>query len=81
MFWLQFAEAQRKGQISAILEGFGKVRTLFPETEQQQRYIGEARRHIREYVEASGAFPAEFIDQAGEYLFEELSRGGPFAVS
>jgi len=81
VFWMQFADAERKQQISAVLEGFGKIRTLFPEIERQQRYIGEARRHIAEYVEASRAFPPELVDEAGEYLFEELTRGGPFAVS
>ena len=81
VFWHQFADVKRKEQIAAVLEGFGTIRELFPETEKQRRYIAETQQYVRQYVDGTRAFDAVLIDQAGEYLFEELTRGGAFVIS
>ena len=81
VFWFQFADAEKKAMIAAKLAGFGTIRQLFPNTEKQNQYIAELQQLIRQYVERTGLFPAYLADPAGEYLFEELTRGGPLVIS
>ncbi len=81
VFWFRFADEAHKEMITAKLRGFGTVKELFPETEAQNLYVAELQGLIREYVQASGTCPQTLVDEAGRYLFEELTRDGKFVVS
>ncbi|KKK67909.1 hypothetical protein LCGC14_2949360, partial [marine sediment metagenome] len=81
VFWFQFSDQSRRELITAKLKGFGSIKELFPDTEVQQKYVAELQQLICEYVENVGAFPEELAEQAGRYLFEELTRGDRFVIS
>jgi hypothetical protein len=81
VFWFRFADEANKEMITAKLRGFGTVKELFPETEAQSQYVAELQELIREYVQAAGTFPETLVDEAGQHLFEELTRDGTFVVS
>jgi ATPase involved in DNA repair/ATPase family associated with various cellular activities (AAA) len=81
MFWHQFADGEAKALLVAKLRGVGAVRELFPQTRSQRQYSEELARLISDYVRSSGLFSAELVGEAGEYLFEELTRGEGFSFS
>ncbi|NLE37903.1 MAG: AAA family ATPase, partial [Pirellulaceae bacterium] len=81
VFWMQYADGRAKRTAAAAMKGFGAVREVFPATEQQRQYVADMRRLIADYVGDGSRFAPELIDEAGEYLFEELTRGGQFVVS
>lgn len=81
VFWHQFDDAPRKQLLTARLAGFGAIRELFPETDSQQTYVAELQQLLREYVAEHPVFPESLVEQAGEYLFEELIRGDSFVTS
>ncbi len=81
VFWFQFSDQAKKELIAAKLNGFGTIQALFPGTEAQNQYVAELRQLIGQYVEATGMFPDMLVDQAGEYLFEELAGGSQFVIS
>ncbi|NQT38088.1 MAG: DNA repair ATPase [Planctomycetes bacterium] len=81
LFWFQFEDAPRKDFIAGKLKGFGSIRELFPETETQTQYIGELRELIGGYVSRQDTFAEHLVDQAAEYLFEELTGEARFVIS
>ncbi|HBO43174.1 MAG TPA: AAA family ATPase, partial [Planctomycetaceae bacterium] len=81
VFWMQYADGRAKRTAAAAMKGFGAIREVFPATEQQRHYIADMRRLVGDYVGGGAIFDPELVDEAGEYLFEELTRGGQFVVS
>jgi hypothetical protein len=82
VFWLQVSDEGQKRLLLAKLGGFGKVKTLFPDTGAQKQYVAELEGLIRQYLQSGESFPEELAEQAAEYLFEELTREGEgFVIS
>jgi energy-converting hydrogenase A subunit M len=84
-FWAEFGDAERRALVAGQMRGFGRVRELFPDAATQARYIGECRRLVGEFArreaDADSDVSEELIDQAGEYLFEELANGAESLVT
>ncbi len=94
-FWSQMADGPQKNLIAAKLKGLGAVRGLFPTSNGDEHYSIEVRDLIRvsgpfrievrdlirDYVDKSRLFAADDVQQAAEYLAEELAGEGRFAIS
>jgi MoxR-like ATPase len=81
VFWDEFLDTRRKNFLSAKLQGVGTIARAFPDSEARALYVSELRTLLDELLTETGLFPESFADEAAEYLFDELVRGGDFAVS
>ncbi|NLY03027.1 MAG: AAA family ATPase [Rhodopirellula sp.] len=80
-FWSQLPDGPDKELIAAKRRGVGAIRGLFPSSNGDEHQSGEIADLIRDYVGATRLFPAEHVEQAAEYLAEELAGAGQFSIS
>lgn len=57
------------------------VRELFPGSNHKGIYLGELRSTLAKFIDASGLFSHDLLDQAAEYFYYELSTPGSFVIS
>ena len=74
LYWNHFVERKSKVLVEAKLKGFGDVSALFPDVSRQRDYIRELRDRIAGFVQETGVSDDRFVDEAGEYLFFELTQ-------
>jgi hypothetical protein len=73
VFWLTRGDNAERALLRAQLVGFGAVRRLFPEAQKQQLYIYRAQSLLRDFVQQHKAFDAALVEQAGSYLYSQLT--------
>ncbi|MEM9348446.1 MAG: DNA repair ATPase [Planctomycetota bacterium] len=73
MFWLTRGDNAERALLRAQLVGFGAVRRLFPEAQKQQLYIHRAQSLLKAFAMDHPAFDAALVEQAGSYLFHQLT--------
>ena len=78
VYWEHFADESIKTHIEAKLAGIGAIDDIFTGGVGEAVYINELKSLLTTFVEEHALFDASFIDEAAEYLFEELTgeRGG-----
>jgi hypothetical protein len=82
LYWHQVPENQAKEHLRAQLAGVGAVLEAFPGYDTtRQGYVHELHSHLEACVEGNGLFTPELLDDAAEYLFEELISGAEFRTS
>ncbi len=79
VFWRD--QAAKNPFLAAKLEGFRLRNQLFPGREKPDTYIAELQSLIRQFNETSGLFPVEQAQEAGEYLFHDLTTHEHFVTS
>jgi len=90
-FWLAHAAPKPDGPdgegaarwelLRARIEGFGAVRTLFPNHRDKGAYLEELEGMLAAFATMTGLFPAALAEEGAEYLFEELCLGHGFTWS
>lgn len=81
VYWHRFCPAETKTLWTAKLNGFAERNKLFPGDPTQQNYIASLRDLVSEFVAQTKLYPAEIANEAGEYLFNELTTGEAVSVS
>jgi hypothetical protein len=78
--WLHKDEAERKKHLTAKLRGAGAVTKAFPGVDVAETYVAELRPLVAAFVQRTKLFAESVVEQAAEYLFEELSQHEHFAL-
>ncbi|MCP5519365.1 MAG: DNA repair ATPase [Verrucomicrobiales bacterium] len=81
VFWHRFCPAEVKSLWTHKLAAFAERNRLFPGDPTQRDYIAALAHRLAEFANRTGLFPAALAGEAGDYLFHELTSGGPFVVS
>jgi len=81
VFWHKFCPDADRKLWAAKLEGFAARNALFPGDPTQRDYIGALRGMIGQFIADTSLFPEEDAEDAGAYLFYEITAGKDFAVS
>lgn len=79
VFWSR--HAKKDPVLAAKLKGFGVRNQLFPGQGTQEFYIRELQKLIRAFCEETELFDADMAEDAGEYLFYDLTNNDWFVVS
>ncbi|MFT4586168.1 MAG: MoxR-like ATPase [Candidatus Binatia bacterium] len=79
VFWSE--HAKKDPVLAAKLKGFGVRNQLFPGQETQNFYIQELQALIRAFCEETKLFDVDVAEDAGEYLFYDLTNNDWFVVS
>ena len=80
LYWHTFGDRKSKALMTARLAGVGAVVRVFNDVEGKADYISEISFWLTEFVDESRLFGDEYVSEAAEYLFAELTSGGQFAV-
>ena len=82
LYWRQAPETPDKALLQAQLAGLGMVlRTFSGEGATRHDYVRELRTYMATGLDNSEQLPPDMLDDAAEYLFDELVAGGAFCVS
>ena len=81
VYWHRFCPEEVRALWSAKLRSFGAKNKLFPGVEVNETYVVRLRDLLQSFVEQEHLFPAEVVEEAGEYLFHQLCHGDGFVVS
>ena len=68
-------------QVAARIRGVAPAAELFAGSAPAATYLVELTAAIADFVRSTGLFSQELVDEAAEYLFEQLAAGGQFIVS
>ena len=80
LYWHSFGDKKSKTLMTARLAGVGAIVRVFNNVEGRADYISEIRTWLTDFVIESRLFSEEYVSEAAEYLFAELTTGGQFAV-
>jgi hypothetical protein len=81
VFWSRFCPAETRTLWTAKLKAFGERNRLFPGDPVQQDYVTALQKLIGEFLKTQPLYPEALANEAGEYLFHELSDGESFTVT
>ena len=81
LYWEYFCDPETKALFASKLTGFGRIMQVFPQTGQQQYYVNELQNQLSQFVLQQSYFDQALIQEAAEYLFQELVRGEAFVIS
>ncbi|MFT5091779.1 MAG: hypothetical protein ACI93T_000593 [Porticoccaceae bacterium] len=80
LYWYSFGDKKSKTLMTARLAGVGAIFRVFNDVEGKADYISEISSWLTGFVDESKLFSEEYVSEAAEYLFAELTTGGQFAV-
>ena len=80
-FWNYFLPKKEQEQYNLNLKGAGAVLQVFPDSSEFSATIHKLTKHIADFVEQTQVFDPAVCEEAGEYLFYEISRGDSFILS
>ena len=80
LYWYSFGDKKSKTLMTARLAGVGAIVRVFNDVEGKADYISEISSWLTGFVDESKLFSEEYVSEAAEYLFAELTTGGQFAV-
>lgn len=81
VYWTRFCPAEVRALWTAKLKSFGERNRIFPGDPVQQDYLVALQGLLRGFLESRPLYPKGLADEAGEYLFHELSGGGTFTLT
>lgn len=81
LFWHHFGDKKQKSLMGARLAGVGAIVRAFDDVEGRAVYVRELRDWLAGFVNESGLSDSEYVDEAAEYLFSELTSNAEFSVS
>ena len=79
-YWHQHASDQTKDSLHDRLKGVGSILQIFPDTHEFDSLIGEVQEYIRAFIQETGLFGEHHTEQAGEYLFHQISQSDQFVI-
>ena len=80
LYWHSFGDKKSKALMTARLAGVGAIVRVFNDVAGKADYISEINLWLTEFAGESRLFRDEYVSEAAEYLFAELTTGGQFAV-
>ena len=81
-YWYKiFIDKEKKNEITHQLKGIAAIMEAFPSTKENIEIIKQLSQLIYSFVEATGLFQPEHVDDAAEYLFYELTKGDSFVIN
>lgn len=80
LYWHAFGDKKSKALMTARLAGVGAIVKVFNDVEGRAGYILEISSWLKEFVDESSLCEEEYVSEAADYLFSELTTGGQFAV-
>jgi hypothetical protein len=81
LFWHSFCERKTRTLIAAKLDGIGAIAEVFEAVSGRESFVAELRELLAAFVVEHPLFEEDFVEEAAEYLYCELTTGGDFAVS
>ena len=81
LYWEYFGETAQKGLLQSRLSGVGTIAQLFPGSAEQQQYVAVIEPLLSEFAQQTGLFSDDYVNQAANYLFEELTVRKQFIIS
>ncbi|MCB9233485.1 MAG: DNA repair ATPase [Bacteroidia bacterium] len=81
LYWQKFADEKRKINLSHRLKGIGYILQAFPNSKEFGALIADLQAEVKTFIEETKLFKLVSCNEAGEYLFHELSRGDAFVIS
>ncbi|MFW5798815.1 MAG: AAA family ATPase, partial [Planctomycetota bacterium] len=75
VFWKQLEDGPDKAVLAAKVRGIGSLQELFASAAARSRYVDELRRGLSQFVETTGIFEPTLVEEAAQYLFDELAEG------
>jgi hypothetical protein len=80
LYWHSFGDKKSKTLMTARLAGVGTIVQVFDDVKGKSNYVSEVSSWLTDFVETFQLFGEEYVSEAAEYLFAELTSGGHFAV-
>jgi len=80
VFWKLSENNEGKQLLNAKIKSMGQASKLFGGSDKQENYIEEIADSLSEFIETTGLFGADLIDEAAEYLFYELAADNEFII-
>ena len=81
LYWEYFGDNVQKSLLQSRLSGVGTIAQLFPSSAEQQQYVAVIEPMLTEFVTSTGMFSEDYVNQAANYLFEELTVSHQFVIS
>lgn len=81
VYWLGFAPEEKKEVLNSRLKGMGYILQVFPDSREFGDLIAHLQEGIRDFCANSHLFDPQLAEEAGEYLFQEISRTDEFVIS
>lgn len=80
LYWKVYLDEERKSVLNNQLKGAGLILQVFPETHEFDALIEDLQDDILAFIQETELFDPEAIEDAGTYLFYEISRGDEFVI-
>lgn len=81
VYWHRFCPADVRTLWAHKLVAFAERNRLFPGDPTQRDYVAQLAQLLKAFAESTGLFSPVLADEAGDYLFHQLTAGGPFVLS
>ncbi|WP_020538637.1 DNA repair ATPase [Lewinella cohaerens] len=81
VWWMQFAQNDRKAELEQQLESAGTILKVFPSTKEFAYLKEDLVTELEQFLTAHKLFPTYLTKRAAAYLFSELTNGGSISVS
>ena len=81
LYWLGFTPEEKKEVLNSRLKGIGYILQVFPDTREFGDLIADLQEVIREFCQRKKLFEEQWAEEAGEYLFREISQADDFIIS
>ncbi len=81
VYWQNFIDGEQRDLLAGRLNGIGEMLKLFPSARTHRTYVKDLQQLLHEFAVSSSLFAESTTEEAGEYLFYELTRGNGFAIA
>ncbi|MFD2718192.1 DNA repair ATPase [Hymenobacter monticola] len=81
LYWQRFAGRKRKAAWQQQLQGIGILLQVFPDSREFEPLKAELQLAVEEFATGTSLFTLPEVAEAGDYLFQELTRGETFVIA
>ena len=81
IYWEAFAQEDKKEVLNHRLKGIGYILQVFPDNKEFGDLIQHLQDEIRGFNRELKLYPEALAEEAGEYLFNEISRADDYIIS
>jgi hypothetical protein len=81
LYWLFFAEKEKKDLLNNQLKSAGIILQVFPDTHEFDYLVKELKEEIGQFLTDTQLFPQGLTEKVANYLFNEVARSEHFAAS
>ena len=81
LYWQRFAGRKRKAAWQQQLQSIGLLLQVFPDSREFEPLKAELQLAVEEFATGTQLFSLSEVAEAGDYLFQELTRGQTFVIA